>query len=84
MKAAASDPWSDLMAAIPAQKRIGKLDLWLAELPKDRKHDFWGFIEEQTAKGRSIESLLAAWNRVRPPCPVTACTIRARLRERRG
>ena len=83
-KAQAAEPWGDLIAAIPKRRTTSKLDRWISELPAKESAEFWPFFEAMTAKGHSVEALLVAWDAKRPPCPVSACTIRVRLRERRG
>lgn len=78
------DPVDELLEAIPSQRRPGKFDRWLEEDP-DRAAEFWRFVQRgQNERNGSIETILKVWNSLRPPCPVSACRIRERLREERG
>lgn len=72
-----------LLDAVPERVQIGPFGKWLAE-DAARAAEFWAYMEKGNwERGKSVENLLPVWNANRPPCPVSACRVRERLRERR-
>lgn len=72
-----------LFDALPNRRRAGKLERWLKD-DEARAKRFWEFVEIGQSRDHSIEDILSLWAKHYPPCPVGACRIRERLRERTG
>lgn len=71
-----------ILSDIVPSRPVSALERWLADDPT-RATAFWDLMDRGTARGLSIQSLVAAWNdRSGHPVPVKYNQIRLALRER--